>query len=397
MLPAGHRDLALAVALTWLASLGLLAARTGGLLDLAVYRAGAQRLLDGASIYSQPYGELPFTYPPFAALVMVPLAVLPAALAELALPLLSALALVFVWHRCGARTRWLVIIAPASLLLEPVWLTQHFGQVNLLLLALVLGDLVGPSSRWRGVLTGIAAGVKLTPLVFLGYLLVTRQWRAAGLMAASFAATVLVPIVLLPADGVRFWTSVLPDAQRIGAPWYAGNQSLMGVLARLDGSWVRPLWFVLSVAVVLLVLRLARSLHRRGDVLGAVSATGLASLLASPVSWSHHWVWCIPLGIVLWNRRGGAAGLLWCALFITAPHLWMPSGDDVELSWTWQHVPGDAFVWAGLAWLFVTSWELRVRTSHPHDVAHGRDWPVETETVDTARPSRATPRAVHRD
>ncbi len=370
MLRASRRDLGSAVALTWLASLAVLAVRSGGMLDLAVYRAGAQRLLDGASIYTQPYGDLPFTYPPFAALALVPLAVLPAVLAELALPLLSASALVFVWHRCGLASRWLVVVAPASLLLEPVWLTQHFGQVNLLLLALVLGDLVGPSSRWRGVLTGVAAGIKLTPLVFLGYLVVTRQWRAAGVMSTVFAVTVLAPIVLVPGDGVRFWTSVLPDAQRIGAPWYAGNQSLMGVLARLDGPWV--VWFVLSVAVVLLALWSARNLLLRGDVLGAVSATGLASLLASPVSWSHHWAWCIPLGIVLWRRAGASAGRTWFAVFIAAPHLWVPSGGDAELSWTWQHLPGDAFVWAGLAWLAVvsrTSWRPVVLTTTRHDVA----------------------------
>lgn len=382
MPPPVRRDLGIAVALTWLVTLVFLEARPGGLLDLSVYRAGSQRLLDGASLYAQPYGDLPFTYPPFAALVMVPLAVLPSVLAELALTLLSAAALVFVWHRCGVPRRWLLLVAPASAVLEPVWMTQHFGQVNLLLLALVLGDLVGPTSRWRGVLTGIAAGIKLTPLVFLGYLVATRQWRAAGVMAASFAATVLLPIVLIPGDGVRFWTSVLPDAGRIGAPWYAGNQSLMGVLARLGGeaSWVRPAWFVTSVVVVLLALWLARSLFVRGDLLGAVSATGLASLLASPVSWSHHWLWCIPLGVVLSRHAGRLASLLWTALFIAAPHLAMPSGLDVELAWTWQHVAGDAYVWVGLLWLAVfwhsrprTSWDLQVRTSKPHDVAPRRE------------------------
>lgn len=368
-----RRHLGLAVAVTWLVTLVHLAARPGGQLDLSVYRAGSQRLLDGASVYAQPYGDLPFTYPPFAALVMVPLAVLPAQLAELALPLLSALALVVVWHRCGLATRWLLLVAPASAVLEPVWMTQHFGQVNLLLLALVLADLVGPTSRWRGVLTGIAAGIKLTPLVFLGYLVVTRQWRAAGVMTASFGATVLLPVVLVPGDGVRFWTSVLPDAGRIGAPWYSANQSLMGVLARVgsDASWVRPAWFVSSVLVVVLALVLARGLFLRGDLLGAVATTGLASLLASPVSWSHHWVWCIPLGVVLLRRAGPPAAVLWGALFLVSPHLWVPRGDDVELAWTWAHLPGDAYVWGALAWLAVvsrTSWRPVARATSAHDV-----------------------------
>lgn len=363
-----RRDPWLAVAATWLVTLTYLAARPGGLLDLSVYRAGSQRLLDGASIYAQPYGDLPFTYPPFAALVMVPLALTPTLVAELVLPLLSAVALVFVWHRCGVRSRWLVLVAPASALLEPVWMTQHFGQVNLLLLALVLGDLVGPTSRWRGVLTGIAAGIKLTPLVFLGHLLVTRQWRAAGVMAASFGATVLVPIVLIPGDGLRFWTDVLPDSGRIGAPWYVGNQSLMGVLARLgaDAVWVRPAWLATSVVAVLLALWVARTLVARGDPLGAVSATGLASLLASPVSWSHHWVWCVPLGVVLLQRVGAVPAVAWACLFVAAPHLWVASGNDAELAWTWQHLPGDSYVAAGLTWLALVA---RTAASRSHQVA----------------------------
>lgn len=370
--PSVGRDLGLAVALTWLVTLVYLIVRPGGLLDLAVYRAASQRLLDGASVYAQPYGDLPFTYPPFAALVMVPLALLPLVLAELVLPLLSALAVVFVWRRCGVPTRWLLLVAPASALLEPVWMTQHFGQVNLLLLALVLGDLVGPSHRWRGVLVGIAAGIKLTPLIFLAHLLVTRQWRAASVMATSFTATVLVPILVVPGDGVRFWTSVLPDAGRIGAPWYAGNQSLMGVLARLggDGPWVRPVWLLTSTAVVLLALWLARSLLRRADPLGAVSATGLASLLASPVSWSHHWVWCIPLGVVLLRHAGALAALAWSAAFLAAPHLWVSSGHRAELGWTWEHVAGDAYVWIGLAWLAVMA---RMESTRANGYGRRRD------------------------
>ncbi|WP_310528444.1 glycosyltransferase 87 family protein [Nocardioides sp.] len=373
--PAVRRDLGVAVALTWLVTLAYLAVRPGGLLDLNVYRAASERLLDGASIYSQPYGDLPFTYPPIAAIVMVPLAVLPTVLAELVLPLLSALALVVVWHRCGHATRWLPLVAPASALLEPVWMTQHFGQVNLLLPALVLGDLVGPTSRWRGLLTGVAAGIKLTPLIFLGHLVVTRQWRAAAVMASSFAATVLVPLVLIPGDGVGFWTSVLPDSGRIGAPWYAANQSLMGVIARLGGeaAWVRPVWFATSLLVVLLALWLARSLFVRGDLLGAVSATGLASLLASPVSWSHHWVWCIPLGVVLFRRAGPPAALLWIAIFVAAPHLWLASGHDTELGWTWQHLVGDAYVWAGLAWLAVVASGYRRRRDADRDVRPARE------------------------
>lgn len=342
-----------------------LAMRAEPLLDLAVYRAGAHRLLDGASVYAHTPGDLPFTYPPFAALTFVPLALLPGWLAELAVPLASCVALAAILWRCGVRSLWLMVLVPAATVLEPVWATQHFGQVNLVLTALVVVDLVGPTSRWRGVLTGVAAGIKLTPLVFLGYLVVTRQWRAAVAMTLTFAASVLVPVVLLPDDGVRFWTSVLPDAGRIGAPWFAANQSLMGVLARLggEGDWVRPGWFVLSAVVVLAALWLARRSYAAGDSLAAVAVMGLASLLASPVSWSHHWVWCLPLGVVLLRHTNRGVALVWGAAFVLAPHLWLPRGDDLELAWTWQHLPGNANIWAGLVWLVLMT--PRVRPLRP--------------------------------
>lgn len=346
----------------WAVTVAVALVRDTPLIDLQVYLAGAERLLAGQDLYAQPHGALPFTYPPFAALLVVPLALLPTWLPWLLVPLLSCAALMALWPRSWPRLddRWLLVV-PASLLLEPVWATLHFGQVNLLLTALALLDLGGRDHRGRGVATGLAAAVKLTPLVFAAYLVVTGQWRALRMMLGVVAATVLVPVVLLPGEGLAYWTHVLPDAGRIGAPWYATNQSLMGVLARLGGEagWVRPLWLALAVAAVLACLAVARLAWQRGETLVSVTVVGLASLLASPVSWSHHWVWVVPMAVVLARYAGRPATAAWTAGFVLAPHLWLPRHDDRELAWTWEHVPGDLYVWLGLLWLGVLGRHLR--------------------------------------
>ena len=339
--------------LCWALVLASLWVQHTGQLDLTVYRAGGRRLLDGLALYEQPWGDLPFTYPPFAALVMVPLTVLPSWVAALVMPALSCAALVAIWRCCGTPRGHALALVPLSLLVEPVWMTLHFGQVNLVLAALVLADLGLRDHRWRGVATGIAAGIKLTPLIFVAYLVVTGQWRALRHCLLAFAATVAVPFLLVPADAWHFWTRVLLDSSRIGAPWYATNQSLMGVLSRLGGeaTWVVPAWFVIASSVALGCLWLARRLWLGGDALAAVSATGLAALLASPVSWSHHWVWAVPLAVVLHRRLGPVVASLWVAGFVVAPFLHLPREHDLELSWTWEHVPGNAYVWLGLGWL----------------------------------------------
>ncbi|PVG82907.1 hypothetical protein DDE18_11205 [Nocardioides gansuensis] len=359
MAPSVRTQCAVA-AVCWLAVLLYVHARGGVLLDLDVYLAGVRRMWDGHSLYGQPPGDLPFTYPPFAALVLAPLALLPTWVAYAVWSAVSCAALVAIGRAAGLSGRrwWLV---PAALALEPVWMTLHFGQVNLVLAALVIADLVHRDHRGRGIATGVAAGIKLTPLVFLAFLVVTRQWRTLRAAAAAFAATVSLPFLVVPGEAARFWTDVLPDASRIGAPWYAANQGVMGVLARLghDETWVRPVWLVLATATALGALALSRGLWTRGDGVAAVAATGLAGLLASPVSWSHHWVWVVPLAPVLWRWRGPAVAAVWTAGFVLAPFLWLPRGHHREVAWTWEHLPGDLYVWLGLAWLALVASALR--------------------------------------
>ena len=196
---------------------------------------------------------LPFTYPPFAAVVMVPLALLPAWLAAALWTGASVAALaavVVVVRRALDRPApgWLVaLLTGGALALEPVWQNLTFGQVNLLLMLAVLVDLVGPERRWSGVLVGIAAGVKLTPLVFVVLLVLVGRRTAAGRAVLAFAGTVAVGFVAMPGSAATYWTDGLLDAGRVGPPALAHNQSAYGALTRLlDGPPPTLLWLAVA-------------------------------------------------------------------------------------------------------------------------------------------------------
>ena len=184
----------------------------------------------------------------------------------------------------------------AALALEPVWQNYAFGQVNAILMLLVLVDVLRPERRWSGVLVGIAAGVKLTPLVFVVLLVVVGQRAAAARAVAAFAATVVVGLVAFP-GAASYWTDGLLDPGRVGPPALAHNQSVSGALTRvLDPPPPTVLWLAVAVPLAAGVLLVARAWWRRGDRALAACLGALAMLLASPVSWSHHWVWAVPGG-----------------------------------------------------------------------------------------------------
>ena len=204
---------------------------------------------------------LPFTYPPFAAVVMAPLALLPAWLAAALWTGASVGALaaaVVVVRRALDRPApgWLVaLVTGGALALEPVWQNLTFGQVNLFLMLAVLVDLVRPSRRWSGVLVGIAAGVKLTPLIFVVLLVLVGRRTAAGRAALTFAGTVAVGFVAMPGPAATYWTARLVDAGRVGPPALAHNQSVYGALTRLlDGPPPTLLWLAVAGPLSLAVL-----------------------------------------------------------------------------------------------------------------------------------------------
>ncbi len=341
-------------------------------LDADVYRLGARELLADAHLYSDSYltrnGPLPFTYPPFAALVFLPLAALSdvgagLVLTVINLALTAALAYLVLRHlRVDRALSWTLLTLPLVILAEPVWETITFGQVNLVLAALVLADaliLAPRDSRWRGLLTGLAAGVKLTPLVFLLVPVFRRDVRGAAGVLAGFLGAGLLGAVAAPQATWDYLTGVLRDTGRIGDVEYAANQSLAGVLARLG---VEQLWLPGLILVGALVLLGMERLHRgHGEhrSLAMVLVASLAATLGSPVSWSHHWVWLVPMALFLavtgWRTRNRwslvLAGLI-AAAVLARPHWLLPFGGGTETTWPWwAQVVGSSYVVIGLAFL----------------------------------------------
>ncbi|WFE37839.1 glycosyltransferase 87 family protein [Micromonospora sp. WMMD998] len=295
--------------------------------DLKVYLASGEAVRHGTSLYdvaiqSPLYGPMPYLYPPLTAILFfVPLSLLPIGAASLVWNTLSLIALGGVaWLSLGIagirtpRTRaalTLVVLVLATWLL-PVRIQLIAGQINMFLLLLVLLDFRGYTGRWRGLGIGIAAGLKVTPLIFIAYLVVTRQWRAAATATGAFLGTVALGFVLLPADAARYWGGLVLHSSRAGGVWDTPNQSLSGALARgVSSTQFAHWWLVVLAIVAVLGLAVARYAHQHGSDFLGFSAAAVTGLLVSPVSWEHHWVYVIPLLVWLAVRayRDRSAGL----------------------------------------------------------------------------------------
>jgi alpha-1,2-mannosyltransferase len=339
-------------------------------IDLDVYRIGGRAWLRGADLYGRlpptaAGAHLRFTYPPAAAVLLSPFALVPMAVAGTALTLgtIALLAVVlrlFLGRLAGpaAGSTWaLGWLLPPALFLEPVRDTLGFGQVNVLLMALVSLDCLAPSPRWpRGSLTGLAAAVKLTPAAFVLFFLARRDWRAAGAAAASFLAVTAGGFAAAGPDSVRYWTSAVFQPGRAGSPQSASNQSILAILARTglgpQTAAGLAIWLAVSAAAVAVACRGMRRAIAAADDCLALTLNAFAALLISPVSWSHHWVWCVPalltlaaLGVSHQSALPLAAAGSGLALFATAPQFWFPHGRNVELSWTgWPQAVCSSYV-----------------------------------------------------
>lgn len=335
-------------------------------IDLEVYRFGVWALMDGGDPYvtlppTMVGAVLPFIYPPFAAFVLMPFALVPWDVAWPALMAASTVALALTLY-ITARALWpsggrrgalgaAALSLPLAFALEPVHSTIDFGQVNLLLMALVAADCLVPHPKWpRGALVGIAAAIKLTPAAFILFFLLRGDRKAAVTAVVSGAVATLVAFALAPAASLRFWLDN-PAGGVSAAPFYT-NQTFQAVLVRagVEGTARTAAWLVLSLVVVLL----AAPAIRNAPAPLAMVATGAVALLVSPTSWSHHWVWVAPAMMVLvvtaWRARSwrwGVATLLSAAVFVGAPHVWgLPRADGRELAWTpLQQVWGSTFTW----------------------------------------------------
>lgn len=413
------------------------------MLDAWIYHHAVEQWHAGGSLYdwyANPADHLwPFTYPPFAAWALTPLTTVtqdrafqvvmllatPVCMAVTAWACLRALG---VRRWAGAAAPWLGLIG--VLTLEPVYKTMEYAQVNAVLAALVAVDLlaVPASSRWRGVLCGLAAAFKLTPAIAVVVLLVRRQWRAAATMVATASGVTLACWALSPRESARFFLQAAWDPTRAGFAEYAGNQNLKGMVARAlvgDERLWTPLWAVSVVAVTVLAVLLAvrtdalRPSRQTGLVPGGAApvpgtpAPGSAApapgdpcartgrehhpapggprlpdaegtvlllqvgvvmglgLLVSPISWSHHWVWCLPMVMGLtaaaWRWRSGVLGLCaatgW-AVFALAMQWWFPNQNHLEAGWTaLQRWAGSSYTLWALVTGVALAWEVRRRAA----------------------------------
>lgn len=280
-------------------------------LDLDVYRGGAQTVWDGDSLYQvKLLGQMDYTYAPVSVVVLMPFAWMSFETARIvwSAGIIIALYLVVMlsFRALGRRASWPlrclgIALVAVAMLLEPVRTTIWYGQINVFLLLVILVDLVRPEgSRLKGVGTGLAAGIKLTPLIFLLYYAILRRWRTLGGVLAGFVLTVVVGFVFLPRESWEYWTDKILDSNRVGAPQTIGNQSLRGMIANLMHT-DHPntvLWLALVVVALALGMGAAVLAHRRGHDLLALSIVGMTSCAISPMSWGHHWVWFVPLLVI---------------------------------------------------------------------------------------------------
>ena len=341
------------------------------MVDLEVYRQAGAVLLAGGDFYDLP-GPLQFLYPPFAAVLALPLALLPATVVQLGWTAAGALALVAILHRFGLKG-WVLSLAGSAVvyLVEPVVQTLTFGQLGIFLVALVVLDLApGPRVFSRrllpeGALTAVATAIKLTPAIFVVYLLLVRKFRAFWVAVVTGVVVTLISFAVVPAASYEFWTRLAHGDTGLGhSIIYYTNQSVMADIVRIFGLGQTPaiVGLVLSAAVAVAGLWAATLWHRLGDVRLAVNLCGVAGLLASPVSWLHHFVWVVPLAMSLVERRPIgrrrlptwylALGWVFVGWIVVAPFTDLPNGADVELQWTWsQHLLASITALVGLVLL----------------------------------------------
>ncbi|ANN20116.1 hypothetical protein SD37_33960 [Amycolatopsis orientalis] len=348
--------------------------------DLEIYRFGVDTLWKGGDLY----GALPlsdagipllFIYPPFAALLLTPLALLPWTGAVVLLFALSLAALGVSFYAItrvlwpsGDRRKTLLIAALAvtpSLFLEPVRQTLGFGQINLLLMGLVAADCLLARGRYRGIGVGLAAAVKLTPMAFLLFFLVRKDFRGALTAVGTFVAASAVAFAIAPEASARYWFGGFAGASGISGTSFHTNQTLQAVLARfgVDSAAAKPLWLVLTVVLLALV---AVTMYR-SSVVQALLLNATFALLISPTSWSHHWVWIAPAlfttaACAVLHHRDHRRALAWLAVtgvvatvFVAAPFRYFPAFDRPGQTWTTaQQWLGNCYVLAGLVFLLAS-------------------------------------------
>ncbi|MEJ4106000.1 glycosyltransferase 87 family protein [Corynebacterium accolens] len=356
-------------------------------IDMVVYREGVKAFLEHRSVYSAPMPagdiQLPFIYPPFGALAMVPLTAFDAidhTLAGNIMVILSDLlvlvCLYFVFRAVLKKPEFLLPVTAITwaivLHFEPVDLNNNYAQINIVVMALVILDLV-PRKQFlpQGILIGVAAAIKITPLAMLLYFLVRREWKQIATALLSAVAATLLAAAFRWEAFVEFFSSTLLDMGSgrdfgVGTD-YQSNSSIKGAIQRMypstesmeaNGLTIGLAWIAASLIVIVVAAWLIKRLCEKHLLVDAQLVTALTVLLISPVSWSHHWVWLTLIIPVFayrawsWLSTGWAARSLlavliaWAALLLTVPPKWW-WGDQVDVHAMnhFQKFWMDDFVW----------------------------------------------------
>jgi alpha-1,2-mannosyltransferase len=356
-----------AVIVSWLVFAGVNGALNE--VDLNVYRDGGL-IVRHVQPYYNPNDYAPlydwggfsplalkFTYTPFAAVAFAVASFLPWVAMWISSVVVNVAALLAaLWFTFGGlgysnrrvRLGATLLAAAVTFWLQPVVRTIYLGQINLVLMAMIMWDLCQPSLLssgrrrwWKGALTGVAAGIKLVPLIFVPYLLITRRFREAVMTVIGFLATVALGFAVLPHDSSEWWLHGLfwSDGNRAGFEGWAGNQSLRAIITRFSGSVAagQDPWIVAAAVAFILGMTAAYLIDRAGYPVPALLVTALTGLLMSPISWDHHWVW-IALGVAVTGHYALAA----------ARRLKSVGGARRTAYWLWALIAGMIFFFA--AW-----------------------------------------------
>ncbi|MBX7267331.1 DUF2029 domain-containing protein [Micromonospora sp. Llam7] len=307
-------------------SIALVLRRADRLSDLHIYYGALTDLRAGRPLYGYVAANGgPFTYPPFAALVLWPITMVPLGVAEGLWLAATCVAVVAIAVPVGrtlaagraarlpsgsrpgpARSSGPALVAAVLMVSAPVQSNLRFGQVSIFIVLMALLDGIGRPSRVRGVLVGVAAAIKLTPLLFVGYFLVCGRYRDAARATGAFFACGALALVVLPAESLTYWAGTVAQTSRIGNLASLGNQSVHGMLLRLgvDERSLPLVWAALVAVVCALALLRARRLAGQGRSGHAAVLVGCATVAASPVSWTHHQVWTVLAAMLLIGTAG---------------------------------------------------------------------------------------------
>jgi alpha-1,2-mannosyltransferase len=352
-------------------------------IDVDVYRMGGRAWLDGRPLYADGAMfhtsgglDLPFTYPPLAAIAFAPFAWLSLPVASVAITLTTLVLLIAStvvvltglnvwasppWTAVTSEPAWLrrfwlaaAIVAPAVIYLEPIRSNFEFGQINVVLMTLVIADCVPRKTPWpRGMLLGFAIALKLTPAAFLLYFLLRRDVRALLVTTATAVVATLAGFAFAWSDSLEYWTATVRNTDRIGTATLNTNQNIAGALARLGlGEGERfVLWMLACFVVLALTVWAARRVVRAERPVLLLICVAMFGLVVSPVSWSHHWVWALPTVIVTavlaYRQRHlalGAVAAAGLALMVWTPIPLMPEHHETSAS-LWRQLVGGSYLW----------------------------------------------------